>query len=617
MLTARSRLVWMNYAHLCRNVICILCLPVFCLLGAGSAHAEPPVVLLQLQEQGQLLDGNVGYQVDEGGGIGLDQILSPQGQAAFEYPPNAHASKGGPQAEWFALRVYQKEAYGDWVVSLPATSIQDLRFYGPFDAAGRAVQDTVLTGSLQPFSTRPLHSEQLSWRIRLTAPGTYTAYVRAVSLTPRTYDFKVWEIAHYTASVQDKRLFDGLCYGIIAAMLVYNLVLLLVFRDQTYALYVVSGLFALLSLASFNGHTAHYLFADMPMLGDRLNVVFPSLWIVFSSLFAYAFLDMKRLAPKFGYVLMGVMGVSALLVLAGTLGQFRLAQTGNQFVAMFATVCVFVAAATSWHRGFAPARWYLTGQVTLFVAVFASVLTSWGVVDLPFLSDNGLQTGLAIETVVFAVALGSRIRLMQAMQSALTLKTEQLTVAAETDTLTGAANRAGLAAQAHALLHAPNVPTLILLDLDKFKPVNDEYGHEAGDRVLVAVAQRIKAQLRSEDTLARVGGDEFVVLLKRPLARRDLEQIAARLLDAISQSVVFGNQKLSVGASMGVARFPGNGLTLHDLMQAADVAMYYIKKHGRSGVAFVDDLSEQEAQVAAASIAASPPRSDLAGNWDI
>jgi diguanylate cyclase (GGDEF)-like protein len=587
------------------------------LLLFWPAHAEPPVVLLQAVEQGQLLASNVGYQVDEGGLMALDQVLSPQGQAAFEFPQTAFSSKGGPQATWFALRFFQKEARGDWVLSLPATSIQDLRFYGPFDASGRAVQDTVVTGSRLPFATRPLHSEQLSWRMQLNAPGTYTAYVRAVSLTPRTYDFKVWDIAQYVEAVQDKRLFDGICYGIIAAMLVYNLVLLLIFRDRTYALYVVSGLFALLSLASFNGHTAHYIFAKMPLVADRLNVIFPSLWIVFSSLFAYAFLDMKRLASRFGTVAMGVVVAASFLALAGLMGQITVAQKGNQFVAMFGTVNVFVAAVLSWKRGFAPARWYLTGQLALFVAIFGSVLTSWGVIDMPFLSDNGLQTGLAIETVVFAVALGSRIRLMQAMQSELTLKTEQLTLAAETDTLTGVANRAGLAARAHAVLHAPNVPTLILLDLDKFKPVNDVYGHEAGDRVLVAVAQRIRAQLRADDTLARVGGDEFVVLLNRPLARRDLEQIAARLLDAISQPVSFGEQRLTVGASLGVARFPGNGLTLHDLMQAADVAMYYIKKHGRAGVAFVDDLSAQEAQVAAASIAASPNRSDLAGNWDI
>ena len=146
--------------------------------------------------------------------------------------------------------------------------------------------------------------------------------------------------------------------------------------------------------------------------------------------------------------------------------------------------------------------------------------------------------------------------------------------------------------------------------------MNDVYGHEAGDRVLVAVAQRIRAQLRTEDTLARVGGDEFVVLLNRPLARRDLEQIAARLLEVISQPVAFGEQSLSVGASLGVARFPGNGLTLHDLMQAADVAMYHIKKHGRAGVAFVDDLSVQDVKVAEESFAAAPNRSDLAGNWD-
>jgi diguanylate cyclase (GGDEF)-like protein len=283
-------------------------------------------------------------------------------------------------------------------------------------------------------------------------------------------------------------------------------------------------------------------------------------------------------------------GLSGFSAVVGLLGYLSLANTLNEYLALISTLVVFVGASLAWKHGFVPARWYLLGHLMLFVSVAVVVFTGWGYLRWPFVSDNGLQTGVAIEVMVFAVALSSRIRLMQSVQAELKVRTEQLTVASETDPLTGAANRAGLAQQASQVLTHPNQRTLILLDLDKFKPVNDLYGHEAGDAVLVEIARRIKALLRADDMVARVGGDEFVVLLNQANDRAVLDHISKRLLDSIAQPVAFGGQMLTVGGSLGIARYPGNGLTLPDLMQAADVAMYHIKKNGRAGYAFFDDV---------------------------
>lgn len=565
---------------------------------------------LQAKAEGLSMTGQVGYFVDESGQLGIDEVRSAHLAPRFAVPESALAIQGSPFPVWFVMRFRQDAPQGDWVLSLPATAIQDLRFFGPFNSAGQPVQAPVTTGSWLPFDTRPLSSEFMSLRMQLPAAGEYTLYVRSLSLTARVYDFRVAEIADFHMQAQDKRIFDGLCYGVILAMLIYNLVLLMVFRDRTYALYVLSGAFAVLSLASFNGHVAHYLLPQFPRLSDRLNVVLPSLWILTGALFAYSFLDLKRLAPKMGWAVMGVVAVSTVNALAGMAGFQTLAQAVNEYSSLGGTAIIFACAVVSWRRGFAPARWYVSGQAALFSTVIITVLNNWGYLDWSFIDDNGLQIGVSIEVMVFAVALGSRIRLMQAVQAELTRKAEHLTIAAETDPLTGVANRAGLAVRAQELLQYPFERTLLLLDLDKFKPVNDIYGHDAGDAVLVEITKRIKAQIRSADIVARIGGDEFVVLLSDTLDRKALEIISSRLMQSICQPVPFGEHQLSVGSSVGIARYPGNGLALADLMHAADVAMYHIKKNGRAGFAFFDDLSGEQAQMAAQSAATSNAKED-------
>jgi diguanylate cyclase (GGDEF)-like protein len=572
-----------------------------------AAHATPIAVEMSHADAGVSLAGAMGYRVDETGQLTLKEVRSRSGLDQFIFPDKPVVRGGDPRPVWFLIRVFQSGSNGDWVLSTRSTSVQDMQFYGPFDASGKTRDAPVLTGALLPFETRPLASEALSVRLQLSEPGEYTLYVRALALTPQTYDFRMYDIEKFYASWQDKRIFDGICYGIMLAMLVYNLVLLLVFRDATFALYVLSGGFALLTLVSFNGHASHYLFPNWPVFANRLNVIVPALWIFFGALFANSFLDLKRYAPVVAKMVLAMAVLALGAALLGAVGQQTLAQTANEHISLLGTAVIFAGAAISWYRGFLPARWYIGGQFALFSTVILSIMVNWGYLYWPFIDDNGLQIGVAVEVMVFAVALSSRIRMMQSMQTELTQRTERLTVASETDPLTGVANRAGLAHQASSILRHPFERTLILLDLDKFKPVNDLYGHEAGDAVLVEVARRIKAEVRAEDTVARVGGDEFVVLLNQSYERKVLELISRRLLDAVAQPVAYSDKQLLVGGSLGIARYPGNGLTLPDLMQAADVAMYHVKKHGRDGFAFFEDLSEADAQVAAPTVAGRPP----------
>ncbi|MGE6790906.1 putative bifunctional diguanylate cyclase/phosphodiesterase [Pseudomonas guineae] len=128
---------------------------------------------------------------------------------------------------------------------------------------------------------------------------------------------------------------------------------------------------------------------------------------------------------------------------------------------------------------------------------------------------------------------------------------------------------------------------ILFMDLDGFKTINDVYGHHTGDLLLVEVSRRILKAKRVEDTAARLGGDEFVLLID-PGAPEDAAVLSQRLIDSIGKSYNISGNTMHVSASIGVALYPSDGLTAHELMVNADAAMYHAKDLGRNGYAFFE-----------------------------
>lgn len=139
------------------------------------------------------------------------------------------------------------------------------------------------------------------------------------------------------------------------------------------------------------------------------------------------------------------------------------------------------------------------------------------------------------------------------------------------------------------LLHALKISkryekTLVLMfiDLDKFKPINDTLGHEAGDVVLKELASRFKAIVRDSDTVARIGGDEFVVLLEELESIDPGIVVAEKILESFKKPVMAAGRECLLGASIGIASYPDSASEADDLMRCADEAMYEVKTHGRN-----------------------------------
>ena len=168
------------------------------------------------------------------------------------------------------------------------------------------------------------------------------------------------------------------------------------------------------------------------------------------------------------------------------------------------------------------------------------------------------------------------------------------------DPLTSLPNRRQLdeyvAQSAASASRHKQLATLLYIDLDGFKQVNDEFGHLLGDELLINLSDRLKQQLRTEDVIFRVGGDEFVVLVQHigdsaEIARIATAKIAQKLLDAACQPVLLGHGiEISISCSIGVSTIKANGLNPSTYIREADEAMYHAKQRGKSQIVYAEDM---------------------------
>jgi len=204
-----------------------------------------------------------------------------------------------------------------------------------------------------------------------------------------------------------------------------------------------------------------------------------------------------------------------------------------------------------------------------------------------------LITTLAILTIALLTSvLDARMETRTAsLAQSLTEANRELTQLALHDTLTGLPNRVLLADRIDQAMSKVQEQggcfALMFIDLDGFKPVNDAFGHHMGDQLLRAVGLRLREELRSQDTLARIGGDEFVLLVQLG-EENDALNLAARQVGLIGRPFRVAEQDLQISASVGITIYPGNGYTAEELLMNADAAMYHAKGTGKNGYSFFD-----------------------------
>ncbi|WLH81605.1 EAL domain-containing protein [Pseudomonas sp. FP2335] len=214
------------------------------------------------------------------------------------------------------------------------------------------------------------------------------------------------------------------------------------------------------------------------------------------------------------------------------------------------------------------------------------------------LSGKGLDnlvvvTSLAVLVIALLTSvLDARLEARTSvLADSLSLANRELTHLALHDPLTGLPNRTLLADRIQQAMQVVNERggcfALMFIDLDGFKPVNDAFGHHMGDQLLYEVGLRLREDLRSQDTLARIGGDEFVLLV-RLSQPDDALRLAERQVGLVNRAFKVAEHELKISASVGIAIYPGNGSNPQELLMNADAAMYHAKGMGKNGYSFFD-----------------------------
>jgi diguanylate cyclase (GGDEF)-like protein len=130
---------------------------------------------------------------------------------------------------------------------------------------------------------------------------------------------------------------------------------------------------------------------------------------------------------------------------------------------------------------------------------------------------------------------------------------------------------------------------VMLLDLDRFKSINDTFGHEIGDSVLKAMGDRLTAVTRASDTVARLGGDEFMLVMPESNQRKDATATAQKIMDSFTEPFSIDGHQMNLSTSIGIAIYPDDAEDMETLMRKSDAAMYYAKGHGRNQFKFFGD----------------------------
>ncbi len=208
---------------------------------------------------------------------------------------------------------------------------------------------------------------------------------------------------------------------------------------------------------------------------------------------------------------------------------------------------------------------------------------------LPWLNETFLSVQFLTVTFAAVLAIGYVIASVHAnRKTAKTLQTaqEELEYFAYFDALTSLANRRMFIEHLRRLITLSRRHdmrfALLLIDLDRFKQINDTLGHDAGDALLVEISARLRRAVRSDDHVARLGGDEFAVILQSADNAEEIERICTRISDSFTNKVQFNGMQIATSTSFGVAVFPEDGDQEESLYKSADLALYEAKRSGRN-----------------------------------
>ncbi len=591
-----------------------------------AAHAGS--IMLTPDSSGQNLNEQVELLEDKGAKLNIADMNDPAVQKRFT-PALSKASVGQSANPWW-IKVSLSataDAPRQWWLEIASVTLLDLQLYLPDGQGGWQMRQS---GERVSFAEgRDYPHRRMLLRLPELGEQPLTFYLRTYDPAGNSFPLKTWQLDDLKSQISGENLLLGLIYGVITALLLYNLFIFLALRDSAYFWYVVTTTGALLMILSMTGHGFQYLWpgSAVPFWLDRISI--PALWGFGACRFTQKLLQTRRYVPWAHRLLNVSLGLYLVAVAADAFGLRAVGAWIFVLLAITTIPTAIWASLKRWRQGYFPACLYFCGYGMILASVNLLLLRATGIIQPAVWNSYVFPVAVALESILFSFALAYRIQLLkneraeallradeekgarlaqvQASADELQLAVDRRTAelksanlllsqqelelrhAAFHDALTDLPNRRYLIEQCESALRGARQSdenlALLLIDLDHFKPINDRHGHDAGDLLLQHIARRLREQVRGSDTVARLGGDEFAVLIGGADAQHYAEDVAKRLLAELPRPVDYAGHSLTVSISIGVAFYPQHAEQFADLYKAADQALYQAKSAGRSGYA--------------------------------
>lgn len=628
-------------AAICRFVLCATLA-----LWAAQARAHAPALPLPGADGFSPMGKHVEVLQDREGRMTLADVLRPENDARFErnetWAPNFGYSRS---AYWLRFHLPAGTPLAEGLLlEIRFPSIDRLELYLPGPGGWREVR----AGDTLPWDAREVKHRNHVFRIPPPpTPGPHDYYLRAASDSVLTLPMFLWQPEAFARHDHLVQLALGMFYGLLAALVLYNLILFFTVRDLAYLYYVAYAAAFGIYLFTFDGLGYQYLWPESVWWANHALATALALALAFGALFSATFLDMARNAPRAHRPMLAIAAGGA--VLAGFAATGWLLSYG-QILRALSLLGPLAAAIALWVAvramlgGYRPARFFLLAWGALLVFIALGALRNFALVPTTFVTVHGLHIGIALDVMLLSFALADRINALkrdravaqaeaisnhhalleatraserelekgiaertaelnhanerlrdearerEQLMTQLREQEQHLRFMAQHDPLTGLPNRISmqqrLALAMELAKRNRKKLAVMLVDLDDFKRLNDSRGHLVGDHALAAIASRLRTSVRGSDTVARFGGDEFVVLageLDRP---EDAGMIAEKIADMVNALLPVDGGTERVGCSIGIAVFPDDADTAEALLERADRAMYAAKSAKERRFAF-------------------------------
>ncbi|MCF2899676.1 MULTISPECIES: diguanylate cyclase [unclassified Pseudoalteromonas] len=548
-----------------------------CLIVTENSYADQANSVISINERSvNLTQFNMSYFIDKQGNTPFTKIQSEN----FINSKNELTLGTNAKTTWSKIII--KNNYSDslrlFVHNPDAYHLEEVGFYETHN--GQLINQTDVYLDKSGVKANMFGGSAV-FSFALAPAQQKILYVKSVTYSHQWFTLNIYDEEHSKRALVGNGNYIALLVGMMLALMIYNFFLYLSARkieNIVYALYLISGT---VWVALSYGVAANFFgvfSAELFQLNSNL-LSMPSFLVIFVMLI----FETKKHYPKehiaLSIILLLLVGdfIYSLFDIVGAL------KPASSLAALMMTV-TFGVSISLWRKGNPLAKYFLLGHSMFVIFNMLAVLYYKGISEANVINSHGVGIGILLEALMMAFILSYRIKTLEKVKA----QQKELTRLVDTDPMTGLFNRRYFDRKSEELIAATatnNQPlSLLIADLDHFKNINDTYGHDIGDKVIIEFANILTAKQRKGDIACRYGGEEFVLLLNCNL--EDAKQVAERIRKQAQETIINVDDKQTVKftVSIGVHSVAHAATTIKETLTIADKALYKAKSNGRNCV---------------------------------